>query len=74
MIYIKEDYNKYGLIKKTIQVQNAISHFVDDVECYKKRAMERPSKYSHRFLENGFALINEEDDYVEVICRLAEKE
>ena len=76
MIYIKEYYNNNGLCTKEIQVQRAISFFVQDANSYKLRAMKHPSKCSYRFIENGFELCNEDEEeyFVKIICRLVEKE
>ena len=74
MIYIKEEYTKYDLYTKTVQVQDAIELFIEEVEFYKDKEDRNPSKYTFRFIENGFEFINEDEVYTEVICRLVEKE
>lgn len=74
MIYIKEEYTRYDLYTKTVQVQDAIELFIEEVEFYKDKEDRNPSKYTFRFTEDGFEFINEDDVYTEVICRLVEKE
>ena len=76
MIYIKEYYNSDGLCTKEIQVQLAISFFVNDVNSYKKRAMKHPSKCSYRITENSFEFYNEDEEeyFVKIVCKLVEKE